>query len=867
MSARIDAAYRCTMAPTDREITRALKRADRGVSINHDEAVALLAARGEQLDELAAVAARIRDAGLASAGRSSMITYSPKVFIPLTRLCRDRCHYCTFATDPAALRRQGEQPYLTLSQVVDIARAGAQAGCAEALFTLGDTPETRWPQAGEWLAESGYEDTVSYLRAAAITVLEETGLLPHLNPGVLSWEQLRRLRPVAPSMGLMLESSSPRLTERGQVHHGSPDKDPAVRLRMIEDAGRLAIPFTTGVLVGIGETPGELIDSLLDLRRLGREYGHLQEILVQNFRAKSDTAARDRPDLSPKSYLAVVATARVLLGPGLRLQAPPNLSDPDVVCGLLRAGVDDLGGISPVTVDHVNPERPWPQLSQLRQLVADEGFDLVPRLTAHPPYVQDAALWIDPRLHGHVAALAGPDGAAAVPVTPQPREWQEADPGYDEFAVRNSGGRTDLATDIDLTGRREAVRSDMDTVYGDWSQIAQRAQRGTRAPERLDDDVHAALALANRDPAALAQPGHEGAAVTLMSCDGAALDELTALADAVRDDVVGADVTYVVNRNLNFTNVCYTGCRFCAFAQRADDPDAFTLSLAEVGDRVDAAVAAGATEICMQGGIHPDLPGTAYFDLAREVKRRQPGVHLHAFSPMEIVNGAGRAGLSLGEWLTQARAAGVDSIPGTAAEILDNQVRWVLTKGKLPASAWIEVVTTAHRVGLPSSATMMYGHVDRPDHWVAHLRTLRAIQDQTGGFTEFVPLPFVHQQSPIYLAGVARPGPTPRDNRAVHAMARLMLHGAIDNIQCSWVKLGPAGCQVMLTSGANDLGGTLMEETISRMAGSSHGSAMTVADLRAVAAGIGRPAVQRTTGYTQVGTPVRSSGAVDDGGT
>jgi FO synthase len=393
-------------------------------------------------------------------------------------------------------------------------------------------------------------------------------------------------------------------------------------------------------------------------------------------------------------------------------------------------------------------------------------------------------------------------------------------------------------------------------VYGDWDSIGVRARNGRLAPPSLPTDVRRALDLAATDPAALAHPDHYDAACALMACDGDALTTLGEIADDVRAAVVGDAVTYVVNRNLNFTNVCYTGCRFCAFAQRADDPDAFTLSLTQVGDRVDQAVAAGATEICMQGGIHPDLPGTAYFDLAREVKRRQPRVHLHAFSPMEVVNGASRAAMSVADWLAAAREAGVDSIPGTAAEILDDDVRWVLTKGKLPTDTWIEVITAAHRLGLPSSATMMYGHVDRPDHWVTHLRTLRRIQEDTGGFTEFVPLPFVHQQSPIYLAGVARPGPTPRDNRAVHAMARLMLHGAIDNIQCSWVKLGPHGCQVMLTAGANDLGGTLMEETISRMAGSEYGSSLTRDQITAIASGIGRPARQRSTDYRPIALPV-----------
>ena len=837
------------MPVSRRETQRALVRAERGVSLNRGEAVALLSARGDDLRRLAAAAARVRDAGLVEAGRPGVVTYSPKVFIPLTRLCRDRCHYCTFAASPAELRRQGDDMYLRLEEVADLARQGAAAGCAEALFTLGDTPETRWTQAREWLSAAGYDDTVSYLRAAAVTVLEETGLLPHLNPGVLSWEQLRRLRPVAPSMGLMLESVSPRLTEPGQVHHGSPDKDPTVRLRMIEDAGRLGIPFTTGVLVGIGETPEELVDSFIALRRLSREYGHIQEVLVQNFRAKPGTAAHDRRDLDRDAYVATVATARLLLGPGTRLQVPPNLSDPGTVVALLDAGADDLGGVSPVTPDHVNPERPWPHLADLTELVADAGLRLVPRLTAHPGYVRDRETWIDPRLHPHVSALAAADGLADVPVRPTGIAWQEPDPGYEGFAARNSGGRTDLAIAIDRSGRLTDRRSDSMTVHGDWSAVADRVT--TRAPGVvMDSDVRSALALAHEDPAALADPRHAAAAVALMSCDGAALDELTALADDVRADVTGPDVTYVVNRNINFTNVCYTGCRFCAFAQRADDADAFTLSLTQVGDRVAEAAAAGASEICMQGGIHPDLPGTAYFDLAREVKRRVPGIHLHAFSPMEVVSGASRSGMSVAEWLTEARDAGVDSLPGTAAEILDDDVRWILTKGKLPAAEWCDVITTAHRLGLPTSATMMYGHVDGPEHWVGHLRRLRRIQDETGGFTEFVPLPFVHQQAPIYLAGLARPGPTARDNRAVHAMARLMLHGAIDHIQCSWVKLGPRGCQIMLTGGADDLGGTLMEETISRMAGSAHGSSRTEADLVAIAAGIGRPARRRSTLYS-----------------
>jgi FO synthase len=366
---------------------------------------------------------------------------------------------------------------------------------------------------------------------------------------------------------------------------------------------------------------------------------------------------------------------------------------------------------------------------------------------------------------------------------------------------------------------------------------------------RLDADVAAALRAAEQDPAGIS----DADALALLHADGPELDALCALADGLRADAVGGDVTYVVNRNINFTNVCYTGCRFCAFAQRRSDADAYTLSLDEVAERAAEAWALGATEVCMQGGIHPDLPGTAYFDIARAVKARVPEMHVHAFSPMEVVNGAARTGLSIREWLAEARAAGVDTIPGTAAEILDDDVRWLLTKGKLPAATWIEVITTAHSLGIRSSSTMMYGHVDNPAHWLGHLRTLARIQDETGGFTEFVALPFIHTNAPIYLAGVARPGPTPRENRVVHAMARLLLHGRIDNIQCSWVKLGVDGCRAVLRGGVNDLGGTLMEETISRMAGSQHGSAKTVEQLREIVAPLpGRQARQRLTDYGTV---------------
>jgi FO synthase len=842
-----------SFVPTTSAIRRALRRADDGVVLNAVEAETLLHARGEDLERLLAAASRVRDAGLERAGRPGVITYSRKVFIPLTHLCRDRCHYCTFVTTPRQLAKAGKAPFLSPDEVLDIARQGAALGCKEALFTLGDRPEDRWPVAREWLDAHGYDSTIDYLRAMAIRVLEETGLLPHLNPGVMTWEEIQRLKPVAPSMGMMLETTATRLwSEKGGPHYGSPDKDPAVRLRVLEDAGRSNVPFTTGVLLGIGETYAERVDAIFAIRAAGRRHGHVQEVIVQNFRAKPATAMMRATDLETMEYAAAVAVTRLVLGPQARLQAPPNLTDAHELSLLVRAGIDDWGGVSPLTPDHVNPERPWPHIEELTRLTADAGFTLRERLTAHPHFVRTEEPWIDPRVLPHVRALADSGGLAVEGRLPVGLPWQEPDPDW----AQTGTGRVNLHTEIDTTGRTGDRRSDFDDVYGDWAAL--REEVLAAAPAKVggsNAEIRSALRRAENDPAGLSDADY----LALLTADGAELDALALLADQVRFESVGDDIGYVVNRNINFTNVCYTGCRFCAFAQRKTDADAFTLSMKQVGDRVDEAWSIGATEICMQGGIHPDLPGTAYFDLARTVKERQPDIHLHAFSPMEIVNGASRTGLSFEDFLLEAKAAGLDTIPGTAAEILDDEVRWILTKGKLPAATWIDIVKTAHRIGIRSSSTMMYGHVDNPSHWVGHLRTLSRLQDETGGFTEFVLLPFVHTNSPVYLAGVARPGPTMQENRAVHAVSRLMLHGRINHIQTSWVKLGVEGTQLMLRGGADDLGGTLMEETISRMAGADNGSEKTVSELEGMVRAIGRTPWQRTTTY---GTPSGERAAV-----
>jgi FO synthase len=741
-------------------------------ALDRHTAEALLGARGADLDRLLAVAGRIRDEGLARAGRPGVVTYSRKVFLPLTHLCRDRCHYCVFVQTPGKLAAAGIAPYMSAEEVLRIAREGAALGCKEALFTLGDRPEDRWPVARQWLTEHGYASTLEYVADMARLVLAETGLLPHLNPGVMSWAELQRLKPYAPSMGMMLETTSTRIwSERGGAHFGSPDKDPALRLAVLEDAGRSRIPFTTGVLLGIGETPSERIDAVLALREVQQRHGHLQEVIVQNFRAKPATAMLASPDLETQEYAAAVAVTRILLGPDLRVQAPPNLTDAHELALLLRAGIDDWGGVSPLTPDHVNPERPWPQIDELAERTAAEGYQLRERLTTHPHYLREAragAEWVDDRLLDRVLAMA------------------------DDYGLARDDAR-----------------------LGAFPASAPAAPAATR----LAPSYTRLLARAAADPAGLADAEY----VELLAADGADLDALAALADEVRRDRVGDRVTYAVNRNLD--------------AGLGLDAGRITELAAE-------AVALGATEICAQGVV----PDGDYLGFARAVKAA--GVsHLHAFRPAEHLDGARRAGVPLAEWFAMVREAGVDTVPGTAARILDDELRAALTAGTdLPAADWVATITAAHRAGLRSTATLVYGHLESPLDQVRHLRALARIQDETGGFTELIAMPWLPYESPVVVAG-ARPGPSLRESRALHAVARLLLAGRIDHVQAAWTKLGLRATELVLAGGADDLGGVLLDGVLDPQAGPETGRQLTVGDVTALAAAVGRPARQRTTVY------------------
>ena len=751
--------------------------------------------RAPDLPELMRRASTLRDAGFGHA-----ISYSRKVFSPLTQLCRDVCHYCTFAQPP----KPGERVYLTLDDVVDVARQGADAGCREALFTLGDKPELRYPQARAELADLGYPTTIAYLLAAARVVFDATGLLPHANPGVVTRSELVALREVCPSQGLMLESVSRRLLEPGQAHHGSPDKDPDVRLDTVRMAGELQIPYTSGILIGIGETREERIASLLALRDLHDTYGHIQEIIIQNFRAKPDTRMVDAPEPDLDDLLWTIAAARIIFGPEMAIQAPPNLT-PDTFGTLIRAGINDWGGVSPVTPDHVNPEAPWPHLERLSRETETEGKVLTERLTVYPAYVRRLATWVADGLRPAVVQGSDAEGFARAGA------WSPGDP--DAVLPASLLHRIRSTTALHLTSRTEALcakASHGDAL--DESEIAELfAARG--------DDVVAVLRAAN----------------------------------AVRREVNGDEVTYVVNRNINYTNVCYFKCQFCAFSKGKLSENLrgapYDLALDEIARRSAEAWERGATEVCMQGGIHPEYTGATYLDICRTVKAAVPDMHVHAFSPLEIWQGAATLDLSLEAFLRQLKTAGLGTLPGTAAEVLHDDVRAELCPDKLLAGQWLEVMDTAHRVGFKTTATIMYGHIDHPVHWARHLTSIRELQARTGGFTEFVPLPFVHMEAPIYLKGKARRGPTFRESLLMHAVARLALHPLVPNIQASWVKMGPRGVHECLAAGVNDLGGTLMNESITRAAGAGFGEELSPASMEALIAGAGRTPRQRSTAY------------------
>ena len=764
-----------------------------------ERAAALALAGEDDLTGLLDAAAQLRDTGF-----GNVVTYSRKVFIPLTQLCRDVCHYCTFATTPKRI----EHAYLPLEKVLEIAREGAAAGCREALFTLGEKPELRYRAAREALAAMGFESTLEYLKAAARAVFEETGLLPHLNPGNMTPAEMRELRAASPSMGMMIESTADRLTGKGMPHHGSPDKVPAVRLQTLDDAGAAGIPFTTGILIGIGETRAERIESLLAIRASHERFGHVQEIIVQNFRAKAGTKMASAPEPDLEEMVWTLAVTRILFGSTMSIQAPPNLS-PGVLPKLVAAGINDWGGVSPVTPDYVNPEAPWPHLDRLARETANAGKSLTERLTIYPRYAVDPQRWLDPALRTAVLQQIDADGF------PRVDDWT---PGAE-------------------TPPPQAV---LDAIGGPWDTA------------RVGRDLTDILARAQAGET-LCEPE----IVRLFRARGDEFTAVCATADALRRSRNGDVVSFAVNRNINYTNVCYFKCQFCAFSKGKLSENLrgrpYDLDLDEIRRRVREAWDRGATEVCMQGGIHPEYTGETYLEIVRAVKEACPDMHVHAFSPLEVWQGAATLGLPLEDYLRQLKEAGLGTLPGTAAEVLDDEVRATLCPDKINTAQWLEVMETAHRVGFNTTATIMYGHVDRLEHWARHLLRIRTLQQRTGGFTEFVPLPFVHMEAPIYLKGNARKGPTFREAVLMHAVARLTLHPLITNIQTSWVKMGHAGVDACLNSGCNDLGGTLMNETITRAAGSTHGQETSPTRMAAMIEALGRTPRQRSTAYGEVG--------------
>jgi FO synthase len=750
------------------------------------------------LAELIDAAGRLRDEG-----HGRYISYSRKVFIPLTHLCRDVCHYCTFAERP----RAGRSAYLSSDEVLAIARAGATAGCTEALFTLGDKPELRYRAARDALDELGYATTIEYLQAMCALVLRESGLLPHANPGLMSRSEMAGLRAVSASQGVMLESLSARLCEPGGVHYGSPDKRPEARLETLRLAGELSAPFTTGILIGIGETRAERLEALFAIRDLHRRFGHVQEVIVQNFRAKPGTklAGAAEPDLN--DLIWSIAAARLILGPAMNIQAPPNLS-PGVYPRLIAAGINDWGGISPVTPDHVNPEAPWPAIKELAERTAAADKLLVHRLPIYPSYARDLATWSAPEIAKQVRRLSDAEGLAR---------------------------GDDWAPGTTVTPRVPAIHA-------------------RSADPAIEAITESALAGKRLDPPEI---------VRLFAARDADYGRVVTAADELRRATSGDTIRYVVNRNINYTNICYYRCQFCAFSKgkthEALRGAPYDLALEEIVRRATEAWERGATEVCLQGGIHPDYTGETYLGICRAIKAAVPNMHIHAFSPLEVTQGAATLGMPIRSFLAQLKAVGLSTLPGTAAEILDDKVRAMICADKVNTAEWLDVVRTAHSLGLRTTSTIMYGHIEHPQSWARHLLAVRDLQGETGGFTEFVPLPFVHMEAPMYLRGAARRGPTFREAVLMHAVARLTLHPHITNIQTSWVKMGPQGAAACLKAGANDLGGTLMNESISRAAGTEHGQEFPPDAMEDLIRSLGRVPEQRTTLYGPVSVERRSA--------
>ncbi len=771
-----------------RDLEAALESASAGECLSSRQALSL--SDCTDMPALLTVAARMRDIG-----HGNIVSYSPKVFIPLTRLCRDVCHYCTFARAPTL----GGPAFLTPDEVIETARRGAATGCKEALFTLGDKPELRYSSARRALQGLGYDTTLSYLTAMAAQVIEHTGLLPHINAGVMGAEELAALREVSVSQGLMLESVSRRLCTKGGPHYGSPDKQPLVRLRTIRLAGKAHIPFTSGILVGIGESRRERIASLLALRALHERYGHIQEIIIQNFRAKSRTKMATAPEPSLEEHLWTIAVARLLFGPSMNIQAPPNLQARELAA-LLGAGINDWGGVSPVTPDYVNPEAPWPPIKMLQEQTERASKTLVPRLAIYPSFIRETEHWLAPAVRTPTLRLSDSEGFA------RSDQWC-------------AGAESDPPSAL-LTGAHARRHGGLQTLIA----------------KALDE-----------------KPLAEGDIAQLFAARGGDFIEVCGAADRLRHETVGDEITYVVNRNINYTNVCYFRCQFCAFSKGRLSENlrgaAYDLTLEEIERRAREAWARGATEVCLQGGIHPQYTGATYVQICRTIKQAVPHLHVHAFSPLEVWQGAQTLGVPLAEFLAALKQSGLGSLPGTAAEILDDEIRAIICPDKIASAQWLQVMEVAHATGLQTTATIMFGHVEQPLHWARHLLKVRQLQSRTGGFTEFVPLPFVHMEAPLYCRGKARPGPTFREAVLMHAVARLVLHPHIRNIQTSWVKMGPAGITACLRAGANDLGGTLMNETITRSAGAQHGQEMPPQRMEQLIRALGRTPVQRTTLY------------------